>query len=83
MSIMPMARTQSKTYHVMVVVIYVALAGALAYRGYQRHDKFMMALAAGVVLAAVFRLVRALRMAPPAKPDPQAPSWYTGPKQGR
>ncbi len=78
-----MARAQSKTYHVVLVVIYMALAGALAYRGYQRHDRIMIGLAAGVVLAAVLRLVRVWRMAPPAKSEPQAPSWYTGPKEGR
>ena len=69
MSILPQQRPMSKPYAAVVAVVYLALAGYVAYRGYLEHKPFFYGIAAVAVVAAVIRVMRARNVGPAPKAD--------------
>lgn len=65
MAILPQQRPMSKGYTGAVCVVYLALAGYIAYRGYVEHRHILWVFAMVLVAAAVARLMRMSRSAQP------------------
>ena len=61
MAILPQQRPMSKQYGIVIFVVYLALAGWIIYRGYERHDAKLYIFAAILIAAAVARLIRVTR----------------------
>ena len=85
MSIAPQPRAMSKQYTAVLAVVYLALAGFLAYRGYQEHNKMFYIFAGILVVAVVIRVMRlrsaaqSQAAAQPKSPD-QKVDLFTKPK---
>ena len=85
MSIAPQPRAMSKQYTAVLAVVYLALAGFMAYRGYQQNNKMFYIFAGILVLAVVIRVVRARSVAQSlaaaqAKSPDQKVDLFTKPK---
>ena len=63
MSILPQQRPMSMQYAVATAVVYLALGGYVAYRGYTEHKNFFYVIAAVAVVAAVIRILRTRKAA--------------------
>lgn len=68
MSILPQQRPMSKSYTITISVIYMAMAGYLAYRGYLIHKPLFYGLAAILVVATIIRLSKLRSTLPPSPP---------------
>ncbi|MGH9522464.1 MAG: hypothetical protein ACRD3E_08025 [Terriglobales bacterium] len=61
----------SKTYTGAACVVYLALAGYIAYRGYAEHRHILWVFAFVLVAAAVARLMKMRRVAQAQPPVPR------------
>lgn len=85
MAILPQQRPMSMQYAVATAIVYLALGGYVAYRGYTEHKNFFYVIAAVAVVAAVIRLMRSRKAAgapstPPAKSQGDKVELFSKPK---
>jgi hypothetical protein len=68
MAILPQQKPMSTGYTAVITVVYLALAGFVAYRGYTENRHFFYVLSAVLVLASIARIMRTRNAAAARKP---------------